>query len=387
MLPQGHSLSQECPLRENLNEALSSEVKLTKMKHKIYVLEEKMITAKEMAKMAVRDLNESETRVENAEKKLQFFREETQKMKQQLDIHCEENKMEKVRLEEKAMAAETKMSVMEKTVNEIRSELAKMMDATEQEHVNVTEKARSLKAELRKYQKKYQDAKEEFASAQMKFGSQKGVLLQRANDAENKLEQVERAVQTAKGKIKVFEQKFVEVERALCKVKVDAEKEIAGLQQTLAQRTEREEYAERELRMYKMKLKSTEMKLQEANDRVERAQKDVSSLAQAYDTENLLKRKSYDESAILPKILAGNAEESPWSVCEVQKLSTIQDARVATTLMMDAHHCATSWSKDGLSKLESILNGCMKSAKAHHTTPKEGPRRSRKIKSSEDVVS
>ena len=38
------------------------------MKHKIYVLEEKMITAKEMAKLAVRDLNESETRVENAEK-------------------------------------------------------------------------------------------------------------------------------------------------------------------------------------------------------------------------------------------------------------------------------------------------------------------------------
>lgn len=357
------------------------------MKHKIYVLEEKMITAKEKAQLAVRDLNESETRVENTEKNLQFFREETQKMKQQLDIHCEENRLEKVRLEEKAAAAENKVSVMEKTVDEIRSELAKMMDATiraEQEHVNVTEKARSLEAELRKYQKKYQEAKEEFASAQKKSKSQKGALLQRAIDAESNLAKVERTVQTAKGKIKIFEQKFVEVERTVCKVKADAEKEIAELQETLAQSIERAENAETSLHMYKIKLIRAEKKLKEANNIVERAEEEMLSLAQAkYDTENMIKEtlqqakgESHEGSAILQKVLDSNAG----SVDEVQRSSTdaaIKDARVVTTLTMDAHPNTMSWSKDGLYKLESILNGCMESAKAYLQTPELGSWRSR----------
>lgn len=365
-------------------------MKLAQINHKVHTLEENLITAKERAKFAERNLSESEKRVENAENNLCFFREETKKMKRQLYICSEENRLEKMKLEEKAVAAECKVSVTEKTTNEIRGELVRMTNMTikaKKEHADVTERARLLEAELRKFLKSDQRAKEELTHAQMKFNSQKEDLVKRANHAEEKLVNVKKTMQVAQAKIQVFEQKITKVESTLCNVKAEADKEIAELQQKLSHSTKRAESAETDLYMYHKKFKVADREL---HDRVKMAEEGMLVLSQAKcHTENVLKealqqakRESHEATAKLHqvvKVLASGKEssehkleESPQSIPEVQKLLTstksngIKAETIPTRAEKNKHSHPTN-SKDELSKLESILNGCMESTKAHFT--------------------
>lgn len=392
-------------------------MKLAQINHKVYILEENLITAKERAKFAERDLSESEKRVESAEKNLRFFREETKKMKRQLYIHCEENKLEKIKLEEKAAAAEHKVSVTEKTVDGIRSELVRMTNMTvraEKEHADVTERVRLLETELKKFQKRDQRAKEEFTYTQMKFNGQKEDLVKRASGAEEKLANVKKTVQAAEAKIQVVEQKITEVESTLCKVKAEADKEIAELKQKLSHSTKRAENAQTDLCMYHEKFKVADREIHEANDRVEKAEKDMLVLSQANcHIENVLKealqqakRESREATAKphrVEKVLASGKENSEHklketgSVYEVKKLlasAGSKGIKAETTLMTakkHGHSCPAN-NADELSKLESILNGCMESTKVHLTAQttkqKEASRGSKRTRpnNAENVV-
>jgi predicted nucleic acid-binding Zn-ribbon protein len=382
----------KCPVQNGVSS-------LAEMRHKIHVLEENLVSARDKAKFAERDLRESETRAVNAEKDLHFLKEQANNMEQKFYIYCEENKLEKMKLEERAMAAEHQVSIIEKT----RTELAKMTNMTllaEKEHTDIAEKVKLLETELRKSRKRDQKAKAEFTNAQIKFYSQKEDLVRRANHAEDKLVNVKKTVQAAEAKIQVFGQKIVEVELTLCEVKAQADKEIAGLQRQLTHATKRAESAETELRVFEGKLRDSERELQEARARIEKAENGLLSLNQAKcHTEGMLKialeqakRESHEAATTLHRVEkalvhAGSKkqeiEEGTENMCGVQELlksaASMDTTKEESTCMTNGHiHNGRTWKKDELNKLESLLSGCMESAKGHLTARTNQEKVSRK---------
>lgn len=382
-----------CPPQEDFNKTLSPE--MTQPNHKIEELEEKLIRANENFRLVERDLSETVQRAENAEKGLCSFKEETKKLKQQLYVHCEENKLEKMKLEEQNAAAEHKASVAEKNMSVFRSDLIKITNravGAEKEHLDARHTVKLLETELRDFQQRTQKAEEELANAQKRFSNQKEDLIKRANCAEGKLVNVKDTVQAAEIKIQSVEQKFEEVEDALCEVKVEADEKIAELKQKLTCSMER---AERELYKFHEKFKVAGREVQKANDRVEVAEKGMLTLKQAkWHTENVLKeslaraeRKAQEATAKLhrvEKVLAngkggqnamGNyVLNSTGSVYELQNLPVnpnSEGAKAVTTLVIaeENRHSfpAMLQSRDELNKLERILNGCMESTRAHLT--------------------
>lgn len=354
------------------------------MKLKIHALEEELSTAHENFRLVERDLNEAIERAGNAEKGLSLFKEETEKLKQQLYFHCDENKLEKMKLEEQNAAAEHKVSAAEKTVREIKNQLIKMTDravGAEKELSEVTQTVKLLKKELSKFQRRVQKAEEEFAHAKMRFSNQKEDLIKKANGAENALVNIKNTVQAAEIKIQEVEQNFAEVEDALSKVKMEADEKIAQLKQKLICSMEKAESAETELYTFQEKFKVAERELQKANDRAEQDMK-----AKCH-TENLLKEsleraeREVDEARAklhrVEKVLANGMGSSEQNSTENYVLNSTgsvyelrdRDAKAVTTRVIGTRHSCpiVLQNKDELSKLQRILNGCMESTRAHFT--------------------
>lgn len=302
----------------------------------------------------------------------QLVKDEAERLKQEFYIRHEENKSEKIKLEERAEIAEEELEKAKKTIKNLECELLKIASRAEKEHCDAMERIRAAEAELVCFQKKefivalekikttksqlkcFQDkaqmAEKELSNAHISFKHQREDLVKRAVCAEDMLANVKNTVGVAEEKIKKFEHRFEVVENDLSKVKEEAEERIKELEIKLKNSIEKERAIKAELSAMDKSCKLAEAKLQKAYYKANKVERALLDSSNAISSNRSVEKKSCE-----PELANIKSKAIKQKSGVSQAVPSLETASIffPGEIEKDSH------------KFESILNCCVENAKAH----------------------
>ena len=347
------------------------------MNQRIKMLEEELSWTKEKCQNSEKKICKVENEAAAIVNDFRLVKDEAERLKQEIYIRHEENKGEKIKLEDRTRTAEEELERAKKTIENFEYELLKIAGRAEKEHCNAMERIRAAEAELVCFQKKakeefivalekikttesqlkcFQDkaqmAEKKLSNAHISFKHQKEDLIKRAVCAEDMLASVKNTVGVAEEKIKKFEHRFEVVEEDLSKVKEEAEERIKELEIKLKNSIEKERAIRAELSAMDKSCKLAEVKLQKAYYRAKKVEKATNETSSNRSVE----KKSCENSPELANTKSTREIKQKSGVS--QAVSSLETASIffPGEIEKDSHN---------LKRLESILNCSVENAKAH----------------------